>query len=191
MLRRALLIAILAASVSAAAKPEIERLAVCGRGSSYVFISPGVQISPTTGSATSIDPSTGTTTATFSDCVGSIEGRPLNPARAGSFTFRAMYGMGRLSDAIGYTCLGGSGEGRISFAFPLKNGRTLRLHGSLAWNRVSGILVAGGALGHSSTWSAPMLFKPVEGDCFTTPLTVGRMTGAIVVSSNDARSNRD
>ena len=183
MIQRAVLVVILAISASASADVEAQRLAVCLRGSSYMFASPGVQLTPTTGTATSIDPSTGKTTAVISECVGSVDGHPLDPSRPGSFTFRATYGAGRLSDAIGYTCLGGSGEGQISFTFPLKNGHTLRRHGSLAWNRGSAFLVAGGTLGHSTTWSAPMLFKPVKGDCFTTPLTVGWMTGMLVVSS--------
>ena len=191
MIQRAALVVIIAISVSASAEPEVEKLAVCARGSSYMFATPGVQITPTIGSATSIDPSTGMTTAVLSDCLGSVDGHPLDPTRRGSFTFRARYGVGRLSDAIGYTCLGGSGEGQISFSFPLKNGHTLRRHGSLAWNRGSAFLVTGGTLGHSSTWIAPMLFKPVKGDCFTSPLTVGWMTGMLVVSSDRSHSGRD
>lgn len=185
MMRRAVLIVILAisVSVSAAAEPEVERPAVC-LGSTNVFISPGVQLSSTRGRSTSIDPSSGITTGSLSACRGTVDGQPLDASRAGSFVFRATYGVGRLSDAIGYTCLGGSGEGRISFTFPLKNGHTLQRHGSMAWNRASAVLVVGGSFGHSSSWTFPFLFRPVEGDCLTTPLTVGWMTGAMVVSSS-------
>ena len=182
MTRWAVLILILAVSVSAAAEPGTERPAVC-LGSTYVFITPGVQITPTTGSSTSIDPSSGITTGALSACRGTVDGHPLDPTRAGSFAYRATYGVGRLSDAIGYTCVGGSGEGRISFSFPLKDGHTLRRHGSMAWNRASAFLVVSGTIGHSSTWSFPFLFRPVVGNCITTPLTVGWMTGVFVVSS--------
>ncbi|MEX2556436.1 MAG: hypothetical protein WEB06_12510 [Actinomycetota bacterium] len=100
----------------------------------------------------------------------------MDPRGSGAFTFRARYGVGPLSDAIGYTCLGGSGRGRVSFTFPVEGGETLSLQGSLNWVRAVPLLVTYGRLG-PTRWVGPDVFRPVKGDCVTEPITVGSMTG--------------
>lgn len=124
------------------------------RFASEVSLTPGLSIVPSSGTFSS-----GGETGTV-ECDGVVRG--LRPTGPGTLGVDGEYGT-----ADPDTCLAGEGEGRFSFTFPTADGPGKR---SNVFSFSFGLIGGPGAF-EGKGFSGSFEVRPVEGNCFVTPVT--------------------
>ncbi len=128
-----------------------------------VHVAPGIAVVPSEG----IVSTRGQTSAM--DCVGDIHGQRVTGP--GTWGIEHSYGPGPLGGA---TCAQSAGSGRYFYTIPTAGG-VIHVEGIMSYMAVGPGGTASGDAG-TSHFTARFQFRPVAGDCVTSPLTAAAVT---------------